>query len=614
MPPSASSAATSEINCSTKDLPAPDADSNATACKGKRFLRDKLGAVIKDAAGEPVIESGWCIIKPCRATYHCKEPGCMAEGRRVDDHLPTCKVLCKMNKAAAARTERLMGNTLFHVDHGRRWVFGTINANGRDAPREWLNMLEAEFKSNPGYGKYYLCRETGKGKEQEHYHWIVECDVVSSDKSHTMHRKHIADLLNAVNCRIQIKDTRTAGEASVTGLLIYLAKDLGKRAFEFRSDHISAADVIENNRLWKENNPEAWADGLSVIQPNDALAWAKTAAKVNGTAGLGGFGNEVLWGVWERSVTFHSKFYSNHGGTALDAERAAVQWKVMTEPENVDEVEVATMLFGSAHVRRATADHCEGERYYPDARVFKREFNTLKRKQALDRSDGGAVDANLKKIRATTVHFHRGAQRQERITLDDLKDWQLKSWDRHLSRAPLRHHRHIRWYHESVGNAGKSFYLAFLAMNAATCHLATDNVRDCLYALGGWMDAHDGQTPHIIAFDLTRSDASSAPYKLLEMLSNGFATSLKYESRVMRLAKCHLVCVSNFPPANDAPISADRWSCDGVSTIVDLRNNDLGFHVSDYGSTAGVPDMPTASAPADHVLELNSGGGSPLRV
>ena len=90
--------------------------------------------------------------------------------------------------------------------------------------------------------------------------------------------------------------------------MICLSKDLGKRTIDFKSNFVSSQDVIDNNEKCQEQNPEARADGKQVVQPTDILAWCKSSAKINGTGNLGGFGNGILWGVWERSVTFHSKF------------------------------------------------------------------------------------------------------------------------------------------------------------------------------------------------------------------------------------------------------------------------------------------------------------------
>ena len=60
----------------------------------------------------------------------------------------------------------------------------------------------------------------------------------------------------------------------------------------------------------------------------------------------------------------------------------------MHEPEAVDEVDCATMLFGDSHVRTGTADQCHGERHCPGRTVFHRDLNALKRKQALDPVSG----------------------------------------------------------------------------------------------------------------------------------------------------------------------------------------------------------------------------------
>ena len=126
------------------------------------------------------------------------------------------------------------------------------------------------------------------------------------------------------------------------------------------------------------------------------------------------------------------------------------------------------------------------------------------------------------------------------------------------------------------------------------------------------MDAHDGHTPHVIAFDLTRADAAAAPCKLMEMLSNGFACNLKHESRVMRLAKCHILVMSNSPPATNAPVSADRWHCDETTTIIDLRNNDQGYHVADLLQRLPAATTPAAPATTTIELTLESGSLSPI--
>ena len=81
------------------------------------------------------------------------------------------------------------------------------------------------------------------------------------------------------------------------GLLEHLGKDLGKRAFDWKSNCVAGADVIENNRLHEEEHPEAWGDGLAVLQPTDVLARCKSSAKVNGTTNAGGFGNQMLWSM-----------------------------------------------------------------------------------------------------------------------------------------------------------------------------------------------------------------------------------------------------------------------------------------------------------------------------
>ena len=98
----ATTAAEADISRSTKTLPDHDPHSSRIPCKGRRVLRNVQGDPVTDSAGAFVTEAAWCDFKPCKPSFHCKEPVCMLEGRRVDNHHLECKVLCKANSAAKA--------------------------------------------------------------------------------------------------------------------------------------------------------------------------------------------------------------------------------------------------------------------------------------------------------------------------------------------------------------------------------------------------------------------------------------------------------------------------------------------------------------------------------
>jgi hypothetical protein len=72
-----------------------------------------------------------------------------------------------------------------------------------------------------------------------------------------------------------------------------------------------------------------------------------------------------------------------------------------------------------------------------------------------------------------------------------------------------------------------------------------------------------------VVFDLTRSSeagAVSVVYEVLEMLSNGYICSGKYDSQNLWIQPLHLIVFSNFAPDRSA-MSEDRWDIHHIASV-----------------------------------------------
>jgi hypothetical protein len=124
--------------------------------------------------------------------------------------------------------------------------------------------------------------------------------------------------------------------------------------------------------------------------------------------------------------------------------------------------------------------------------------------------------------------------------------------------------RKIHWWWEARGNVGKSFMARYLALtcNSVTCQMMKK--ADLLHMLTKTLPMK-----RCVVFDLTRScedGAVSVVYEVLEMLSNGYICSGKYDSQNMWIQPLHLIVFANFEPDRNA-MSEDRWDVHHIATI-----------------------------------------------
>ena len=125
--------------------------------------------------------------------------------------------------------------------------------------------------------------------------------------------------------------------------------------------------------------------------------------------------------------------------------------------------------------------------------------------------------------------------------------WQTQLYD--LLTATHPHARHIYWYVDFEGGAGKStFCNMFMARHRAVCFFG-GRLNDISYAYN--------REP-VVFFDLARSSgANEYLYGFMEQLKNGRIFSSKYQSGFKYFKRPHVVVFSNEePPAN--AFSRDR--------------------------------------------------------
>ncbi len=120
--------------------------------------------------------------------------------------------------------------------------------------------------------------------------------------------------------------------------------------------------------------------------------------------------------------------------------------------------------------------------------------------------------------------------------------------------------RKIYWFHEPVGNTGKSYLCKYLAIkyDVIIAEGKKDNIFNQVLNM-----IYEGRQPLIILIDIPRTQNNYMNYGAIEQLKNGFIYSGKYEGGQAIFPIPHIICFSNEEPDMEA-LSADRWSIEQV--------------------------------------------------
>jgi hypothetical protein len=167
-------------------------------------------------------------------------------------------------------------------------------------------------------------------------------------------------------------------------------------------------------------------------------------------------------------------------------------------------------------------------------------------------------------LRQYYTDFHQRAITQTLIS--ETSGISLRSWQTELmtlvAQPPVP--RRVSWWWERRGNVGKSFMARHLALHcdAIVCQMMKKS--DLLHMLSKTI-----ATRKSVVFDLTRSceaGAVSVVYEVLEMLSNGYICSGKYDSQNLWVGPLHLIVFANFEPDRSA-MSEDRWDVHHIASL-----------------------------------------------
>jgi len=115
--------------------------------------------------------------------------------------------------------------------------------------------------------------------------------------------------------------------------------------------------------------------------------------------------------------------------------------------------------------------------------------------------------------------------------------------------------RTVHWIWEATGNVGKSVLASYFVDCCGAIEVA-GTCRDSLYAICAYVEAN-GRGPLMILFDLARSH-EDIDYETIEKGKDGNFFNSKYEGKLVRYARPHVLCFSNQPP-DLTMLSADRY-------------------------------------------------------
>lgn len=156
-----------------------------------------------------------------------------------------------------------------------------------------------------------------------------------------------------------------------------------------------------------------------------------------------------------------------------------------------------------------------------------------------------------------TKGFPKSVFRKVKCLTED----QLYPWQRQIVNECKEEpdDRTIHWYHESIGNVGKSALVKYLCIHE-NAMLISGKGCDIKYQI-----ASAEFFPDVIVYDIPRTTHGYVNYTALEEIKNGIFSSPKYESKMVIMPTPHIYCFANFEPDTET-MSNDRWN------VIDLDN------------------------------------------
>ena len=353
------------------------------------------------------------------------------------------------------------------------------------------------------------------------------------------------------------------------GAIEYCCKDHNKphfRAINSNGDTEKNSDVYKNYGLeYDRTNGGAFND-ISFLRQDQLtkyifdmyLAYHPNIQDM-------GPGNFLLDGIRTKSIALHNSFVAPKANTVSDPDRLCRYLKMLTQPHQTTERDLYIVLFGAK-------DHLLGglRRNLP----FPDVNGQVNREHVRDPKFYNERYRNktLAQCLATYSQLQQDAQPCNKLKYADLRPWQQLIVKKIHKPECKNFGRRIRWYHESVGNVGKSVLTKYLIQNYR-CVQIRGTTSDGLYAVAEYTN-NNGFGPHIIVVDIPRS-TETVNYELMEELKNGTFMSGKYASQSIVFDRPHVVVFANRPPDSDC-LSADRLEISHIDdVIIEAQCSDL---------------------------------------
>jgi hypothetical protein len=128
------------------------------------------------------------------------------------------------------------------------------------------------------------------------------------------------------------------------------------------------------------------------------------------------------------------------------------------------------------------------------------------------------------------------------------------------------HQRQIHWYHEPVGNTGKTSLCKHLLLSQPDrvfYYQGSVKKGDLAHGLVKWKEDH-GDWPEVLLVDIPRD--GGCDYSALESAKNGMLFSGKYETAMILMNPPYILVLANHYP-NVSKFSADRWVIHDVPVV-----------------------------------------------
>jgi len=198
-------------------------------------------------------------------------------------------------------------------------------------------------------------------------------------------------------------------------------------------------------------------------------------------------------------------------------------------------------------------------------------------------NDGDASEESLSKEDKNAFDLFQKQKMLINVSAVSLRPWQEKLFEKLKKPSD----REVIWVCGMDGNEGKSFFQAYVESWFGYAHVSRSDLRnrpcDVLHALAKRPLA----STDIFLFNLTRPKDKDdlASYSVIESIKDGYATTTKYNSTMIRFKTPNVVAVF----ANELPdfyqLSLDRWACYSINTKGELVEKEAKNAKRSKGST-----------------------------